>query len=61
MLWNPGIYEVEIQMVTTQMIHSKVTHIGTNKVIWLTLVYGFTDIGMRRDLWSNLKDIQGTI
>ncbi|KAF3678887.1 hypothetical protein FXO38_03029 [Capsicum annuum] len=60
-LWKPGIYEVEIQVVTTQMIHSKVRHIGTNKVLWFSLVYDFNDIRIRRDLWSNLKAVLGTI
>ncbi|XP_074290547.1 uncharacterized protein LOC141617262 [Silene latifolia] len=44
MLWNPQVYQVDIQHNTAQTIHAKVINRGRNKEYWITFVYGFNKI-----------------
>ncbi|KAK4733532.1 hypothetical protein R3W88_007793 [Solanum pinnatisectum] len=43
------------------MIHNAVTHRGTGRQFWLTMVYGYNDQGLRRGLWMELEKISSQL
>lgn len=45
------IYEVNITLVTSQVMHCEAKHKGTGKQFTVTMVYGFNDQAQRRELW----------
>ncbi|XP_060189094.1 uncharacterized protein LOC132618052 [Lycium barbarum] len=61
LFWQPQIFEMDIEMVTKQLIHSKVTHKGTGRTMIITMVYGFNDQAMRRSLWDAIQQINDRI
>ncbi|XP_074315540.1 uncharacterized protein LOC141651738 [Silene latifolia] len=60
MLWQPQLFDVQIQSYNPQFIHAKITVIVTGKSFFYTLVYAFNDGKDRLDLWRCLKDFAQT-
>ncbi|XP_075096511.1 uncharacterized protein LOC142174589 [Nicotiana tabacum] len=56
-VWKPGIYDVNITIVSEQLIHCIVQHRGTRRQFNVTIVYGFNNQSMRRRLWEDIKSI----
>lgn len=52
---------VDVIESNAQMIHCKVTHKGTWKVLWYTVAYGFNTTEERKPLWRGLKTISRDI
>lgn len=55
------IYEVNITLVTSQVMHCEVKHKGTGMNFNITMVYGFNDQAQRKELWKDLNCVQATI
>lgn len=56
-VWKPGVYDVNITNITEQLIHYMVDHRGTGNKFNVTVVYGFNNQSMRRQLWEDIKSI----
>ncbi|XP_074304878.1 uncharacterized protein LOC141639720 [Silene latifolia] len=54
-IWDPGIFSVDILASEPQVIHSKVTSLQTGIVWWLSMVYGFNRVNERLSLWNSLS------
>lgn len=57
LLWKPHLYDVDIRLVTKQMIHCKVKHKGSRMRFNMTMVYGFNEQAARRKLWEDINQI----
>lgn len=55
LLWKPQIYEVDLLKVTAQLMHCKVKHRGTGEQMYITIVYGFNDQALSRELWEDIS------
>ncbi|XP_074266559.1 uncharacterized protein LOC141589836 [Silene latifolia] len=58
MLWNPKAYQVDIQHVSSQTIHARLTDRVRQREFWITFVYGFNKAADRKNLWTSLKFYQ---
>ncbi|XP_074266616.1 uncharacterized protein LOC141589895 [Silene latifolia] len=54
LLWNPGLFDVDILDVSAQTIHTKITNRGAQKQFHFTIVYGYNKLAQRSDLWKSL-------
>ncbi|XP_059310843.1 uncharacterized protein LOC132062254 [Lycium ferocissimum] len=61
LVWKPMLYNVNIVLVSSQLIHCEMGHRGTNHTFWFTIVYGFNDQVLRRELWQQIEGIHGTV
>ncbi|XP_019260386.1 PREDICTED: uncharacterized protein LOC109238392 [Nicotiana attenuata] len=61
LLWKPHIYEVDIITVTAQIIHCQVKHGGRNEMMHITVVYGFDDQALRRNLWEEIRKLYSQV
>ncbi|XP_074299986.1 uncharacterized protein LOC141631182 [Silene latifolia] len=61
LIWQPLMFDVDIQMVTYQLIHAQVFDKGNQKKMWVTMVYGFNKSQERVSLWHNLKVCEGLV
>ncbi|KAK6775974.1 hypothetical protein RDI58_026975 [Solanum bulbocastanum] len=43
------------------MIYNEVTHRGTGRKFWMTMVYGYNDQGLRRGLWQEIERISSQL
>ncbi|XP_070018366.1 uncharacterized protein [Nicotiana sylvestris] len=57
LLWKPHLYDVDIRVVTKQMIHCKVKHKRSRMRFNMTMVYGFNEQAARRKLWEDINQI----
>lgn len=53
-MWKPNIYDENILVVTTELIHFVVKHVSTRKDFNITIVYVFNNHGIRRSLCQDL-------
>ncbi|XP_056698498.1 uncharacterized protein [Spinacia oleracea] len=53
--WNPGSFSVNIQAVTSQLIHYFVQPVSGNSGFFCTFIYAFNDSHSRVELWKDLK------
>lgn len=49
--------EVEIIKVNNQMIHCGVIYMGIGRKFWVTMVYAYNDMTIRRPLWNDERII----
>ncbi|XP_074290319.1 uncharacterized protein LOC141617049 [Silene latifolia] len=54
-LWNPQVLTLDIQHISAQTIHTKITDRGRNLTYWVTFVYGYNKVAERKVLWSTLE------
>ncbi|XP_056688191.1 uncharacterized protein [Spinacia oleracea] len=55
--WNPGSFSVNIQAVTSQLIHCFVQPVSGNFGFFCTFIYAFNDSHSRLELWKDLKSL----
>ncbi|XP_056697428.1 uncharacterized protein [Spinacia oleracea] len=55
--WNPGSFSVNIQAVTSQLIHCFVQPVTGNSGFFCTFIYAFNDSHSRLELWKDLKTL----
>jgi len=55
--WKPSAYNLEVTHTTDQLIHCKATQIATQKLFYLTVIYGMNHEQQRKPLWQELLDI----
>ncbi|XP_074305552.1 uncharacterized protein LOC141640770 [Silene latifolia] len=55
-LWNPQALTLDVQHISTQTVHTRVTDRGRNLTYWVTFVYGFNKAVDRKVLWSTLEN-----
>ncbi|XP_070031877.1 uncharacterized protein [Nicotiana tomentosiformis] len=60
-LWKPSVYGVSIIKVTDQLIHCEVLHMGTGRKFWVTIVFAYNDMALRRPLWQDIKEVYDKI
>ncbi|XP_074300068.1 uncharacterized protein LOC141631273 [Silene latifolia] len=54
-LWNLHVLTLDIQHISAQTIHAKITDRGRNLTYWVTFVYGYNKAAERKVLWSTLE------
>ncbi|XP_074304900.1 uncharacterized protein LOC141639750 [Silene latifolia] len=59
LIWNPQCYDVHIEDITSQTIHSHVKYKVHGRSFWFTCVYGFNDQNQRKEMWASLKSYSG--
>ncbi|XP_070025420.1 uncharacterized protein [Nicotiana sylvestris] len=57
LMWKLMIYEVDILRTTDRLMHSEVRYKGTGKRLYVTMVYAYSDMALRRNLWKEIVDI----
>ncbi|KAL7145772.1 hypothetical protein ABFS83_07G109100 [Erythranthe nasuta] len=55
-IWNPDVARVEVLGMTSQVIHCKVTCMVTQRLVYVSFVYGLFTPVTRRPLWQELED-----
>ncbi|KAF3679164.1 hypothetical protein FXO38_02129 [Capsicum annuum] len=60
-VWKPVVFDVNINMITKQLIHCKVHHKRDSQKISIIFVYGFNDQGLRRSLWESIGRIHSFV
>ncbi|XP_074288629.1 uncharacterized protein LOC141613783 [Silene latifolia] len=55
LLWNSGLFDVDILDITSQTIHAQIPIRGNQLVFRFTLVYGYNKPADRVDLWQSLQ------
>jgi len=55
--WKSKDYQVRILDSIEQLIHCRAQQIATQKVFYITFVYGMNSIALREPLWRRLRDI----
>ncbi|XP_060183331.1 uncharacterized protein LOC132613331 [Lycium barbarum] len=61
LMWQHLIFNVNILRTTAQLMQCEVEHTGTRNKFSITVVYGFNDQMLRRDLWQDVEQIQGSV
>ncbi|XP_074283670.1 uncharacterized protein LOC141608207 [Silene latifolia] len=54
LLWDPGLFDVDIIDISAQTIHTKVLSRGDQKQFYFTSVYGYNKLAQRSELWKSL-------
>ncbi|KAK6782581.1 hypothetical protein RDI58_020377 [Solanum bulbocastanum] len=57
MVWKPNTFAVNIIHCDAQMIHSEIMHWGSGRRFWVTMVYGFNEQWLRKQLWMEIEKI----
>ena len=55
--WRPNTYRILILSQTEQLIHCHATQLSTNKLFFITFVYGMNKQMQRQPLWNDLYAI----
>ncbi|XP_074300750.1 uncharacterized protein LOC141632064 [Silene latifolia] len=55
-LWQPGLFDVQILQYDAQFIHTKVPSRITQKIFYLTMIYAFNEGNDRVHLWTKLEE-----
>ncbi|XP_074299402.1 uncharacterized protein LOC141630493 [Silene latifolia] len=55
-VWNPAVYQIDIQNMTAQTMHLKVLNRGNQRLLWVTFVYGFNKAADKKQLWKSLRE-----
>ncbi|XP_074315509.1 uncharacterized protein LOC141651707 [Silene latifolia] len=61
LIWQPSMYQVDIQLVTDQCIHAHILDKSTLKEFGMTMVYGFNRSHERVSLWGSLLHCAATV
>ncbi|KAK9667989.1 hypothetical protein RND81_13G026700 [Saponaria officinalis] len=61
LMWRKAEFKVDVICKTEQLIHSKVTKLGSGKVFLFTVVYGSNSSTERDDLWEALASINSSL
>lgn len=56
--WDPCIYHIDILFCSSQIIHMKGTLIRLNQVFNISMVYGFSKEGDRKESWRSLGSLK---
>lgn len=55
--WNPLSFIVNIELISDQMIHCKVSTVGSQKLFGCSFVYDFNSMMQIRSLWVDLVSV----
>ena len=59
--WHPKVYHFQVMQKTDQLIHGQATQLSTNKLFFVTFVYGHNHEADRKTLWDALISISNTM
>ncbi|KAJ8419728.1 LOW QUALITY PROTEIN: hypothetical protein Cgig2_019166 [Carnegiea gigantea] len=59
--WNPRAYRAQLLHMLDQLIHCKVTQLSTNKIFFLSMIYGKNHEAQRHHLCNDLQNIAQTM
>lgn len=58
-VWKPQMFDVQVQFVTSQMVHCWVRQLDTGDSYYLTFIYGLNTDTERKELWDAMRSIAG--